>query len=86
MSSQTAKDTRIGMRIPSNIKETIEKAAGLSGKSLSSYAISILLEHAQRDIREYETLTLGNQERDRFLDLIADPPKANDDLENLMCG
>ncbi|MDF1567482.1 MAG: DUF1778 domain-containing protein [Spirochaetaceae bacterium] len=74
------------MRISTSVKEVIEKAAVIKGKSLSSYAISTLQDQAQKDIQEYETLTLDNQERDRFLDLMANPPKPNDALKSLMRG
>ena len=74
------------MRIPENIKRTIEKAAGLTGKTISSYAISELLVSAERDIREYETISLNNTERDRFLEALSNPPEPNKSLKNLMKG
>ncbi len=84
MATQAAKDTRLEMRIPSGSKETIEQAALLSGKSVSAYVLSTLLEQARKDIREYETLMLNDEERDRFLNLLTNPPLANDALKNLL--
>ncbi len=86
MSSHTINDTRLEMRIPKSIKRTIEIAAGLSGKTISSYAISELLVSAERDIREYETISLNNKERDRFLEILSNPPKPNNSLKNILNG
>ncbi len=84
MSSHTINDTRLEMRIPTSIKRTIEKAARLTGKTISSYAISELQVSAERDIREYETISLNNRERDRFLEVFSNPPKPNNSLKSLM--
>ena len=86
MSTRTVKNTRLKMCISAGMKEMIDKAAVINGKSVSSYAVSALQEQALKDIREYETLTLNNQERDRFLNLMANPPKAVNPLKSLMQG
>ncbi len=86
MALNTINNTRLEMRIPSSVKQTLERAASLNGKTLSSYAINELLESAERDIREYESVTLNQQERERFLELMTNPPEPNAALKKLMRG
>ena len=86
MSYQATSDTRLDVRIPRRIKETIERAASLTGNTLSSYAINTLQASAEKDIQEYETVLLNERERDRFLDILANPPKPNEALRSLMKG
>ena len=86
MSSHVVNDTRLEMRIPTSIKRTIEKAARLTGKTISSYAISELQVSAERDIREYESISLNNRERDRFMKIFSNTLKPNDSLKKLMSG
>ena len=83
--AQTApKQSRIDIRVSEEVKAIIEKAAGLTGTSTSSYIINKALSSAKEDIREMETLYLSNTDRDIFNDLIQNPPAPNEALKKLM--
>lgn len=64
------KDHRIEFRIPSEIKELIERAALLKGLTLSSYATETLIEDARRVTEGVDRVRLGNKDRDAFLAIL----------------
>ena len=71
--SASSKDSRIDLRVTTEQKALLEKAASLSGVSLSAYTLLYLLPQAQRDIENHEKLTLSNRDRDLFLSALANP-------------
>lgn len=79
-----AKSTRIEIRTDLNNKQLIEKAASLTGHTLSSYVLSKIISIAQKDIEEVESIQLDNEDRDLFYKIISDPPEPNDNLKNLL--
>ncbi len=84
MGDSIKKQSRIDIRISDDIKELIEKAALLTGTSVSSYIISKTLASAKEDVREMENVYLGKADREIFIKLINKPPTANDELKKLM--
>ncbi|MFZ1933290.1 MAG: DUF1778 domain-containing protein [Thermoguttaceae bacterium] len=63
---------RLTFRLPTQLKETIEKAAVLTGQSVSGFAISTLARTA-RDVIEQESVTrLSNRDRNVFISLLDD--------------
>jgi uncharacterized protein (DUF1778 family) len=80
MSNAANSDARINFRLSSELKETIEEAAALTGQTVSDFAISALLVHARRVIQEHDQTVLTNRDRDRFIALLdqksAKPNKA----------
>lgn len=71
---------RMDFRLAPEHKALIERAAAYQGETTSGYAISTLVREAQQVIREHELLTLGDRDRDRFLELLAHPPEPVDAL------
>ncbi len=78
--SLPAKEKRIDIRVSQQQKELLEEAAGLKGMSLSTYLLSRGLEAARDDIESHRRLILSDRDRDRFLDLLAEPPAPNPSL------
>jgi uncharacterized protein (DUF1778 family) len=63
----TAKaDARINVRLPKELKQTIEEAAAL-GQSVSEFTISTVVREARQILQETQVTRLTNQDRDRFL-------------------
>ncbi len=79
--SNSAKDSRIDLRVTGEQKALLEQAASLSGVSLSAYTLLHLLPQAQQDIERKERLTLSNRDRDFFLSALANPPKLKGKLK-----
>ncbi len=80
----TVKTNRIDIRLSDTDKAVLEKAAQYNRQSLSSYIISVVMKQAQMDLMENEMITLSNEEWDRFVYLLENPPKANKALRDLM--
>ena len=62
--------TRLDFRLDRDAKETIAQAAHLAGKSLSEFAVSLLVQSAQEVLDKHQTITLSNQDFDAFLEAI----------------
>jgi uncharacterized protein (DUF1778 family) len=78
----TAKDNRIDLRVTREQKAVLEKAASLSGVSLSAYTLLHLLPQAQQDIENREKLVLSDRDRDLFLSAITNPPELQGKLKS----
>ncbi len=77
------KSSRIELRASKEAKELIERAAMLSGETVTSYILGRSLTSAKKDIEKMESITLSGQDRDMFFSLLSDPPEPNDDLIKL---
>lgn len=71
---------RMDFRLDGDQKALIERAAAYSGETLTGFAISTLVREARRVIQEQEVTTLTDRDRDRFLELLDNPPPATDAL------
>lgn len=78
------KEDRIDLRVDDNAKELIERAASITGMSVSTFTLSNTLRAAREEIAAYERLTLSDRDRDLFLATMASPPKANEALRVAM--
>jgi uncharacterized protein (DUF1778 family) len=61
------KTDRFEVRVNAEEKETVERAAMLSGLTVSAYMRSCIIQRANQDIHKLETIALSNRDRDRFL-------------------
>lgn len=66
---------RLDFRIGEDHKALIERAAAYQGETVTGYVVSTLVRDAQRVVRERETASLSDRERERFLDLLTNPPE-----------
>lgn len=74
------KDARIDIRLDSQIKERIERAAALRNVDVSSFILSRVVPAADEEIAAHERLILSDRDRDLFLKLIANPPEPSKKL------
>jgi uncharacterized protein (DUF1778 family) len=65
--SATKSDARINVRLPSELKQTIEEAAAALGQSVSEFAISTVIREARQVLQEAQLTRLSNRDRDRLL-------------------
>lgn len=65
--SATKADARINVRLPSELKQTIEEAAAALGQSISEFAVSTVVREARQILQEAQVTRLSNQDRDRLL-------------------
>jgi uncharacterized protein (DUF1778 family) len=70
--STSNKNERFEVRVNVEEKATVERAAMLSGLTLSAYMRSCIIQKARADIHSLETLELSNRDRDLFLNALED--------------
>ena len=74
------KDARMDFRLRPDLKERIEKAASVSGKSVTDFAVATLLETADEILERYHVAQLSNRDRDLFLAILDQDSKPNKKL------
>lgn len=73
MSTATSqRDERIDLRVSSDLKTLLSRAASYCGMSLSSFLVSIAADRAKEVVAEHETLTLTPRDWDAFLAALDD--------------
>ena len=73
--------TRLEFRLRPELKDLIVKAATASGKSITDYSVSALVETATRDLREHETRVLSDRDRDLFLAILDSDMEPNEAMK-----
>lgn len=76
-SAKTVKprSVRLDMRINFQAKSLIERAAALTGQTLTDFAVSNLVQLAVETIERHQRLEMTDSDRDRFLAALDRPPK-----------
>ena len=67
MATASRNDARINVRLPSELKQTIEDAASALGQSVSEFVIATVVREARCVLQDAEVTRLSNRDRDRFL-------------------
>ena len=67
MSSTQTHDARMNFRLSKAVKERIERAASITGQSLSDFAASALARNADEILERHNLLVLADEEQDFFL-------------------
>ena len=70
----TAKTARLEARVTDDQKALFQRAADLTGRSLTDFVVSSAQEIAARTVREREVLTLSGLDRKVFLDAFLNSP------------
>ncbi len=68
---------RIDFRTSPENKNLLMQAAELLGLNLSSFAVSTLVEAAQKVVDRHAAIAMTDRDRDRFLSMMDDPPAPN---------
>ena len=77
------KTERIDIRLSSEEKVILEKAAAATNRTLSSYILSNIIKLAKEDLAKFGIEVFDNEEMATFIDLLANPPKPNKALIEL---
>lgn len=72
---------RIAVRLPSDAKRTLERAAEITGRSLTDFVVDNALTAAKKAIEESEQMHLTGEDREMFLAALANPQEPNDALK-----
>jgi uncharacterized protein (DUF1778 family) len=68
------KTERLEARITPEQKNLLQKAASLTGRSVTDFVIASAQENATRTVREHETMTLSARDREVFINTLLNPP------------
>jgi uncharacterized protein (DUF1778 family) len=71
------KDARLNFRIRPDVKSRIERAASISGKSVTDFAVAALSDVADEVLQRHHDVELSDRDRDMFLAVIDRPSKPN---------
>ena len=84
LTTKPLKSERIDLRLTQEVKEILARAAHLARQPLSAFLIESAYEKANKLIAEQERLILSNEERDKFLALLDNPPMPNEKAKAAM--
>ena len=73
----TSRGARLEARISVKQKTVLQRAAALSGRTLSEFVVASAREAASRVIQEHEAIRLGRIEQIAFVRALLKPPAAN---------
>lgn len=77
-------DATITMRISARTRELIDTAAATQGKSRTEFMVESARLHAIDVLLDQRVFTLNPEQSAALADILANPPKANDALRDLM--
>jgi uncharacterized protein (DUF1778 family) len=72
--AKAARSARLEARITPSQKALLERAATLSGRTLSEFVVSSAQETAARMVREAEVMSLSARDRKAFVAALLKPP------------
>lgn len=84
MEHATAKQDRIGARVPHEVYQTLCRAAELSGATVNQFLVQSALKEAQAVIEREEVIRLSPRDWNWLLDLLENPSQPNAKLQAAM--
>ena len=72
-----SRGARLEARISAEQKTVLQRAAALSGRTLSEFIVASAQEAASRIIQEHETISLNRAEQIAFVSTLLNPPAPN---------
>ena len=74
-------DARVTARVPLSVKETLQKAADLTGATLNQFMVAASVKVAKAVIQQQQEIHLSSEDADRIFSLIENPPAPNENLK-----
>jgi uncharacterized protein (DUF1778 family) len=84
METVTAKQDRIGARVPHEVYETLCRAAELTGATVNQFLVQSALKEAHAVIEREEVIRLSPRDWNWLLDLMENPPQPSSKLQAAM--
>jgi uncharacterized protein (DUF1778 family) len=78
--NQRTQDARVVARIPPTVKETLQKAADLSGATLNQFLVQSALTAANQLLETERMILLSERDAQTVFDLLEHPPTPNQQL------
>lgn len=74
-------DARLTARIPLAVKETLQKAADLSGATLNQFLVQAALKEAHQILEAERVIALSEKDAQTVFSLLENPPEPNTRLK-----
>ena len=84
MTITMSKEERISLRASAETKQLLQRAAELSGVSISEYVLSPARERAQHDILDQRFFFLSANDYDRFITDSSNVEKNQEKIQNIL--
>lgn len=81
--TRLAKTQRLEARVSAHQKALIERAAAISGRSISEFVVGSLQEAAEEAIRNHHVIKLSIDDTIALMEALDNPPPANAELRRL---
>ncbi len=78
--SPRAKTARLEARVTPEQKALLQRAADLSGQSLTDFVVAAAQDAARRTVETPEVIRLSAEDSKRFVELLLNPPAPNEAL------
>src|SRR5206468_3522419 len=75
---RTKRTERLGARLPADVKATLQRAADLSGRSLSDFVLASARAAAEETIRQHEVILLTARDSEALAKALLNPPPPNE--------
>lgn len=72
---------RLNFRLPNEVKEVVERAAVVSGLTVTDFAINALVNSANEVLERHQMRTLSDRDHDVFLALLDSDQEPNEALK-----
>lgn len=84
MSLAHSKQERINLRLATDSKHKLERAAALEGKTVSKFILDNSIAKAEQTIARHDTMQLSQQDALRFLQALSEPVTFNAKLTDAL--
>ncbi|MCC3862541.1 DUF1778 domain-containing protein [Emcibacteraceae bacterium Y4] len=84
ISAAETKADRLNLRLNSDVKTRVEKAASLEGKTVSRYIVDTIARTSAETISKHETMALSRLDADSFLDALSKPVVFNSAIQDAL--
>ena len=78
--TRALREQRLGFRLDEGSKKLIEQAARLERRKLTEFCVAVLTDAARQTIEKHGTLTLSENDRSVFFDILVNPPAPSERL------
>lgn len=75
-----ARTGRLEARVSFEQKSLFQRAADLSGRTLTDFVVNTLQDKSMRIVQEHEILVLTGEDREKFIRTLLNPPAPNSAL------
>jgi uncharacterized protein (DUF1778 family) len=79
--TNAVRSARLETRVNAETKSLLQRAADISGRSLSDFIVSSARQEAERTIRAHDVITLSVRDSRLLAEILRNPPPPNEELK-----